>query len=144
MSSSSATIEEGSGSGLVRLGASHVADPAISSLRDIEIFVGRMVANAQQDADELRAQARQDAAAILDDARREAGRILDDARSHASQASLSQHASVKAVTATSPTTIDRETISALVAYLDDAGAIQRRITSTVRAAIEAALAATEP
>jgi cell division septum initiation protein DivIVA len=144
MSSSIATIEEDGGSGLARLGASHVADPAISSLRDIEILVGRMVANAQHDADELRAQARQDAAAILDDARREAGRILDDARSHADDASLFRHASVDGGDVTSQPAIDRETISALVAYLDDAGAIQRRITATVRAAIEAALATTEP
>ncbi len=130
--------------GAIRLAGSTVADPAMSSVREIEILVGRMVANAQREADELLAQARRDAAALLDDARREAARLLDEARSQADQARLNGRGDAVSGQAPSPAPIDRETISALVAYLDDAGAIQRRITSTVRAAIEAALATAEP
>jgi len=144
MSSSSATIAQDGDPVAIRLAGNTVADPAMSSIREIEIFVGRMVAHAQRDADELLAQARQEAAALLDDARREAARLLDEARAQADQARRNGHGDVESGEAPPAASIDRETISALVAYLDDAGAIQRRITSTVRAAIEAALATTEP
>jgi len=116
----------------------------MSSMREIEILVGRMVANAQRDADELRAQARLEASAILEDARRDAARLLDEARSLAAQERLGGAGQADGRGTGTETPIDRETISALVAYLDDAGAIQRRITSTVRAAIEAALATSAP
>ncbi len=121
-----------------------MADAAMSSVREIEILVGRMVANAQRDADELRAQARHEASVILEEARRDAARLLAEARSLAAQERLGGTGQANGRGTGTETTIDRETISALVAYLDDAGAIQRRITSTVRAAIEAALATSAP